>query len=62
MAVRWMRLASRSENGLVDFKVLPGVHDSVKDRPGFVLPVLLYRQFAVRLGERGDRLPVRCER
>jgi hypothetical protein len=46
----------------VHFKVLSGVGHSVKNRPGFVLSVLLYRQFALRLGERGNRRPIRRER
>ena len=57
VAVGWMRLASRSKNGLVNFKVLARVENAVKNRPGFVLPVLLYRQFAIRLDERASAGP-----
>ena len=46
--VRRMGFVSRSQNRFVYFQVFPGVEKTVKDRPGFVLPILLYRQFADR--------------
>ena len=59
VAVGRMRLASRSKCGLVNFKVLPGVGHAVEDRPGFVLPILLYRQVAIRLDEGAECRAVR---
>ena len=51
-----MRLASWSKDRLVDLEVLPGVEHAVQNRPGFVLTILLYRQFAIRFDER-SRVP-----
>ena len=43
-----MGFSARGEGGLVNFQMAPRVGHAVKDRPGFIRSVCLYRQFAKR--------------
>ena len=52
--VGWVWRASGSECRFVSFQVNTGVGQTVEDCPGLVLPILLYRQFAVGLDERAQ--------
>ena len=54
-----VRRATGCERGLVSFQVIPGVGQTIKDCPGLVLPILLYRQFAVGLDERAQGRDIR---
>jgi len=52
--VGWVRRTSGGQRRLVRFQVIPGVGHTIEDGPGLILPILLYRQFAVGLDERAQ--------
>src|ERR1700733_5022006 len=59
--VRWMGLASRGKDGLVNFQVLAGMEQAVENRPGLVFSVFLNRQIVIRLNKGPDYSAIRCQ-
>ena len=51
----WMGRTSRGKCRLVNLKVVAGVSHTLQDGPGFILPILLYRQLTQGLDEGSER-------